>query len=194
MKTEHEKLLAGEEYDYRDAELQGIMQKAAEAVAKLNQTTLMEDRQAIFKETFAGVGERFVMKSPVRFTYGEHLSFGNDVFINDGANFQDSNLITIGDRVLIGPDAKFYCGEHALDASQRFGTHPDGSPYIISYTKPITVGNDVWIGGNVTLIGGVTVGNNVIIAAGAVVTKDVPDNCIVGGVPAKIIRELPPLK
>lgn len=187
MKTEHEKLLAGEDYDYRDAELQGIMQRATEAVDKLNQTTSTEGRQTIFKETFASVGERFVMKSPVRFTYGEHLSFGQDVFINDGANFQDSNLITIGDRVLIGPDAKFYCGGHSLDASQRFGTRPDGTPYIISYTKPITVGTDVWIGG-------VKVGNNVIIAAGAVVTKAVPDNCIVGGVPARIIRWLTPLK
>jgi len=86
-----------------------------------------------------------------------------------------------------------YCGAHSLDANKRFGTRPDGSKYLITYTKPITIGNDVWIGGNVTIIGGVTIGNNVIIAAGAVVVKDVPDNTVVGGVPAKAIESLKPL-
>ncbi|WP_255312355.1 hypothetical protein [Companilactobacillus heilongjiangensis] len=70
----------------------------------------------------------------------------------------------------------------------------DGSRYLITYTEPITVGNDVWIGGNVTVIADVNIGSNVIIAAGAVVVKDVPDNSIVGGVPAKVIKTLAPLK
>ena len=102
-------------------------------------------------------------------------------------------MITLGDRVIIAPDVKFYCGEHAIDATKRWGTYDNGQKYLISFTEPISVGNDVWIGGNVTIIGGVHIGNNVFIGAGAVVTKDVPDNTVVGGVPAKKIKDLKPL-
>ncbi len=112
---------------------------------------------------------------------------------NSGCNFLDTNIVTIGDRVLFGPDVKLYCGEHSLNASERFGVREDGSPYIVTYIKPISIGSDVWIGGNATIVGGVTVGSNVVVAAGAVVTKDVPDNCVVGGVPARIIKNLPPI-
>ena len=103
-------------------------------------------------------------------------------------------MIKFGDRVIVTPDRKFYCGEHSLNASQRFGTHANGDHYLVTYTKPITIGNDVWIGGNVTVIGGVHIGNNVVIGAGAVVTNDVPDNTVVSGVPARKIKELKPLK
>jgi len=142
---------------------------------------------------FGKVGTGLVINGSISAIYGTHISVGDDVFINGNCTFQDSNRITLGDRVIIAPDTKLYCGAHALDASKRFGTRPDGSKYLITYTKPISIGNDVWIGGNVTIIGGVHIGNNVVVAAGAVVTKDVPDNTIVGGVPAKTIRPLPAL-
>ena len=104
--------------------------------------------------------------------------------------FLDSNLITIGNRVLIAPDVKLYCGEHSVNAAERFGTREDGTKYLISTTKPITIGNDVWIGGNATILPGVSIGNNVIIGAGAVVTEDVPDNSVAVGVPAKVVKKL----
>ena len=192
--TEHEKLLAGLDYDYRDADLQQIMANARKNLKIVNETADIKERAEAIKSLFGSIGERFALGAGFRIHYGVHTTIGDDVFINSGCNFLDSNLITIGDRVLFGPDVKLYCGEHSLNAAKRFGTREDGTPYIISYTKPITIGSDVWIGGNVTILPGVTIGNNVVIAAGAVVTKDVFDNCVVGGVPAKQIKKLPPLK
>ncbi|WP_289089149.1 maltose acetyltransferase domain-containing protein [uncultured Veillonella sp.] len=120
--TEHEKLLAGLDYDYRDDELQTIMKRTVRQVSDLNNSLDPLVRVNILRTMLGHMGSNIVIKSPVRFTYGVHTSLGNDVFINDGCNFLDSNRIMIGNRVLIGPDTKLYCGEHALDASQRFVT------------------------------------------------------------------------
>lgn len=179
-KTEHEKLLAGEEYDYRDLELRKMIAKAHRLIPVIN-------------DLFGHVGEGLTINGKIDVLYGNHISFCDNDFINDNVRFQNSNLITLGDRVIIAPDVKFYCGEHAIDATKRWGTYENGQKYLISFTVPISVGNDVWIGGNVTIIGGVHIGNNVIIGAGAVVTKDVPDNTVVGGIPAKKIKDLKPL-
>ncbi len=192
--TEHEKLLAGQDYDYRDSELQQMMANARKNLKIVNETADLKERIEAIQNLFASTGERFALGAQFRIHYGKNTTIGDDVFINSGCNFLDSNLITIGDRVLFGPDVKLYCGEHSLNAMERFGTREDGTPYIVSYTKPISIGNDVWLGGNVTVVGGVKIGSNVVVAAGAVVTKDVPDNCVVGGVPAKVIKELPPIQ
>lgn len=192
--TEHEKLLAGHEYDYRDPEIQAIMGNCRRLLQIVNQATNLDKRQAAIQAMLNQVGKNFTLNGQVNILYGKHLSVGDDVFINGNCNFQDSNLITIGNRVLVGPDSKFYCGNHSLDATKRFGIRPNGEKYLISYTKPITIGDDVWIGGNVTIVGGVKIGSNVIIGAGAVVTKDIPDNSVVGGVPARLIKKLPEIQ
>ncbi|RRK09761.1 sugar O-acetyltransferase [Lactiplantibacillus garii] len=191
--TEHQKLLAGQDYDYRDPELQALLAQGRRLVETINTTGDPEKRQAAIQKLFHHVGQRVTLNGHFEALYGDHVSLGDDVFINGNCTFQDSNRITLGDRVIVAPDTKFYCGQHSLDARQRFGVRPDGSHYLITHTQPITVGNDVWIGGNVTVIGGVHIGNNVVVAAGAVVVKDVPDNCVVGGVPAKVIKTLPAL-
>lgn len=188
--TEHEKLLAGEEYDYRDTEIQQMIISAKGKVRRLNDTDDPKEQHEIAEELLGRMGERTVVMTPFRCTYGKHIRIGNDVTINMNCTFLDSNLITIGDRTLIAPDVKIYCGEHNLDAAKRFGTREDGTKYLITTTKPVSIGNDCWIGGNVTILPGVSIGSNVIIAAGAVVTKDIPDNVVAGGVPAKIIRSL----
>lgn len=192
--TEHEKLLAGLDYDYRDPKLQEMLANGRKLVQTINTETDPDKRQQAIEKLFHKIGQRLTINGQFGAIYGDHISLGDDVFINGNCYFQDSNKITLGDRVIIAPDTKFYCGEHSLDATKRFGTRPDGSRYLITYTEPISVGSDVWIGGNVTVIGGVHIGNNVVVAAGAVVVKDVPDNCIVGGVPAKVIKQLAPLK
>lgn len=192
-KSEHEKLLAGEDYDYRDPEIQALQNRCRQLVTQLNTTAEPAERTAIIHDLFGQAGDRVTINGSFTVNYGNHISVGDDVFINGNCTFQDSNRITLGDRVIIAPDAKFYCGAHSLDARQRFGTRPDGSRYLVTNTKPITVGSDVWIGGNVTVIGGVTIGNNVIVGAGAVVVKDVPDNSVVGGVPARVLKTLPAL-
>lgn len=192
MMTEHEKLLAGQDYDYRDPELQGILARGRKLVTAINTATGTQ-RDAAIQAFFGRTGERLTINGTFSALYGQHMTVGDDVFINGNCTFQDSNKITLGNRVIIAPDTKFYCGAHDLDATQRFGVRPDGSRYLITYTKPITVGDDVWIGGNVTIIGGVHIGNNVVVGAGAVVTKDVPANTVVGGVPARVIKALAPL-
>lgn len=191
--TEHEKLLAGKDYDYRDPELQQMLANGKQLIQEINTETDADKRNLTMKKLFNQSGQRLTINGHFEAIYGKHISVGDDVFINGNCFFQDSNLITLGNRVIIAPDTKFYCGEHSLDANQRFGVREDGSRYLVTYTEPISVGNDVWIGGNVTIIGGVHIGNNVIVGAGAVVTKDVPDNSVVGGVPAKIIKQLPEL-
>lgn len=193
MMTEHEKLLAGQDYDYRDPELQELLARGRKLVGLINTTQDVTERATAIKSLFGKTGTGLTINGTFSAIYGQHISVGDDVFINGNCTFQDSNRITLGDRVIIAPDTKLYCGAHALDATKRFGTRADGSKYLITYTKPIMIGSDVWIGGNVTIIGGVHIGNNVVVAAGAVVAKDVPDNTIVGGVPAKVIRPLAPL-
>lgn len=193
MMSEHEKELADQEYDYRDPELQKMMKSGRNLINQLNTTTDIKQRIQLIYELFNHVGDNVTINGHFDAIYGSHISVGSDVFINGNCFFQDSNLISLGDRVIIAPDTKFYCGQHSLDATKRFGTRKDGSHYLVTTTAPITVGNDVCIGGNVTIIGGVTIGNNVIIGAGAVITKDVPDNTVVGGVPAHKIKELPAL-
>lgn len=193
-KTEHEKLLAGEEYNYRDPVIRQMLSRARKLLPQVNDLNDLEQRNKAIYELFNHVGKNLVINGKISVLYGNHLTFGDDDFINDNVRFQDSNLITLGDRVIVAPDVKFYCGEHAIDAQQRWGSYENGKKYLISFTEPISVGNDVWIGGNATIIGGVHIGNNVIVAAGAVVNRDVPDNTIVGGVPAKKIKSLTPLK
>lgn len=193
-KTEHEKLLAGEEYNYRDPGIRQMLSRARKLLPQVNGLNDLEQRNKAIYELFNHVGKNLVINGKISVLYGNHLTFGDDDFINDNVRFQDSNLITLGDRVIVAPDVKFYCGEHAIDAQQRWGSYENGKKYLISFTEPISVGNDVWIGGNATIIGGVHIGNNVIVAAGAVVNRDVPDNTIVGGVPAKKIKSLTPLK
>lgn len=192
--TEHEKLLMGQEYDYRDQEIQDMLHRAEKLVNEINSTSDSVKRHDIISDLFSKVGKDPVVNGHFNALYGKHIELGDNDFINNDCNFQDSNLITLGDRVVIGPDTKLYCGEHSLDATKRFGTRENGDKYLISFTEPISIGNDVWIGGNVTIVGGVHVGNNVVVAAGTVVTKDIPDNSLVGGVPAKLIRDLPAIK
>ncbi|PQL94691.1 sugar O-acetyltransferase [Apibacter adventoris] len=112
--------------------------------------------------------------------WGKNTTIGKEVFINMGCTFMDRGGITVEDRVLIGPKANIITENHPED--------PELRRYV--YSKPVHIKKGAWIGASVTVLPGVTVGENAIVAAGAVVTKDVPDNTIVGGVPAKIIRKI----
>jgi acetyltransferase-like isoleucine patch superfamily enzyme len=126
------------------------------------------------------VDETFGLCPPFYTNCGKNLTIGKNVFINSGCHFQDQGGITLGDGVLIGHNVVMATLNHDIAPEKRSMTHP----------APIVIGKNVWIGSSATVVSGVTVGDNAIIAAGAVVTKDVPPNTIVGGVPAKVIKEI----
>ncbi|MGL5273714.1 MAG: DapH/DapD/GlmU-related protein [Phocaeicola sp.] len=127
------------------------------------------------------VDESFRMFPPFYTDCGKNIKLGKNVFINSCCNFQDQGGITIGDNSFIGHKVVLATLNHGFAPEDRGDLHP----------APITIGKRVWIGASATLLAGVTIGDNAIVAAGAVVTKDVPANSVVGGVPAKVLREIP---
>lgn len=155
-------------------------QEALRITAELNNSyhTPEEIRALISKLTGKMVDESFNMFPPFYTDCGKNISLGKRVFINSGCRFQDQGGITIGDDVLIGHNAVLATLNHGFAPDKRKDMHP----------APIVIGSNVWIGANATVLPGVTVGKNAIIAAGAVVTKDVPENAVVGGVPGKVIK------
>ena len=141
-----------------------------------------EQRKALLREMLGSCGEDVTIQTPFKITYGMHLHVGSHVFINYNAVMLDSGFIRIGNHVKIGPNCQFYTPNHPMDYMER--RKPQETAY------PITIGDDCWIAGGVTICPGVTIGKRCIIAAGSVVTKDVPDDSLVAGIPAIVKRKL----
>ena len=137
-------------------------------------------RQLMSDLTGQQIDNSFTLFPPFYTDFGKNIHFGKNVFINVGCKFQDQGGIYIGDGALIGHDVVMATLNHVEDPSGRGSLIPGA----------ITIGKDVWVGANATILAGVTIGDGAIIAAGAVVTRDVPENTVVGGVPAKIIKEI----
>ena len=135
-------------------------------------------RELLAELTGKPVDESVTVFPPLHADFGENLTVGERVFINAGCKFQDQGGITIGDDTLIGHNSVFATLNHDLDPSRRADLHP----------APIRIGRNVWVGANVTVLAGVTVGDNAVVAAASVVTKDVPENAIVLGAPARVVR------
>jgi len=125
------------------------------------------------------------IEPPFKCDYGYNIHMGKDVYVNFNAVFLDCNLITIGDRVLMGPNVQLYTAGHPLDPALRNGTKGP------EWAKAITIGNDCWIGGSVTVLPGVTIGDGCTIGTGAIVTKDVPPYSVAVGNPARVVKTLP---
>lgn len=150
----------------------------------LNRLTFADadDIRAVFSElTGSKVDETFSLIPPFYTTGGENIRVGRNVFINQNCTMYDLGGIDIGDDVMIGPNVSIITSGHPVEPSRR----RDG---VIA--KPIAIGRNVWIAAGVTIIGGVTVGKNAVVAAGSVVTRDVPPNTLVGGNPARVIRSI----
>jgi len=184
MRTEREKMLAGEVYDACDAELLKEL-NAVKVLCQQYNNLLPTDfaaRNKMLCEMLGQADEDTFIVQPFYCDYGKHIRVGKRFFANFGLTVLDEAYVTIGDDCFMGPHVQIYCACHSTNPSER-NTR-------MEWAKPVTIGNSVWIGGNVTILPGVTIGDRAVIAAGAVVNKDVPANTIVGGVPAKIIKTI----
>ena len=168
-----------------------IMKNTRELLDEYNGTAYNEDgkRTELLHKMLGAVGSDVTIQTPFKVTYGTHVHIGDHVFINYGADFLDGGDITIGSRVMIGPEVNIFSGNHSLIPEGRMKI-VNGKMQLISKAEPVTIGDDVWICGNVTICPGVKVGNRAVIAAGSVVTKDVPESCLVGGNPARMIKKI----
>ena len=173
-------------YIQADSEMHLHMHAAAQRARKItaelnNNFRTSEEIRALFSElTGQSVDKSFKLFPPFYADYGLNIRVGKNVFINSGCCFQDQGGIEIGDKVLIGQQVVIATINHDSKAENRANMLADS----------VKIGNGVWIGAHATILPGVTIGDGAVIAAGAVVTKDVPENVVVGGVPAKIIKEL----
>lgn len=184
MLSEVEKLDAGLEYDFWDAEVEARKLHAIAGCNKLNALPVTDEaaREEAIRELFGSAGKSPSVLPTFMCDNGKNIHVGDNFLANYNVTILDIAPVTIGDYVMIGPNTSIITVGHPLS--------PLGRRRHLGQAKSVTIGRDVWIGANCTILPGVTVGNNVVIAAGAVVTKDVPDNCVVGGVPAKVIKQL----
>ncbi|WP_284646086.1 sugar O-acetyltransferase [Paenibacillus silviterrae] len=184
MKTEKQKMLSGELYFAGDPELVKERQHARRLTRLFNQTVETDDKERIglLKELFGSTGKSLYVEPTFRCDYGYNIHVGDNFFANFDCVFLDVCEIRIGDNCFIAPGVHIYTATHPIHAPERI----TGAEYGI----PVTIGHNVWIGGRAVINPGVTIGNNVVIASGAIVTKDVPDNVVVGGNPAKIIKSV----
>src|SRR4051794_29313445 len=161
--------------------MHGAAQEALQLVAEINTgyRTPEEVRALLSRLTGRTVDESVTVFPPFYSEFGKNLRLGRDVFINIGCRFQDTGGITIGDGTLIGHGSTLTTLNHAVDPTRRADMIP----------APVVLGRNVWLGAAVTVLPGVTIGDGAIVGAGAVVTKDIAAHSIVGGVPAKLIRE-----
>ena len=160
-----------------------IILKAIRTTAKLNNlvTDDLQKIRDVFSELIGRkVDDTFFVIPPFYSDFGENINIGKNVFVNHACTFMDRGGITLEDEVLIGPKVNLITTNHPLHPSERRAT----------ISLPIVIKKKAWIGAAATIMPGVTIGENSVVAAGAVVTKDVPDNTIVGGIPAKIIKKL----
>jgi acetyltransferase-like isoleucine patch superfamily enzyme len=183
--TEKQKMLKGELYSpEKDETLYNERMQCKVLCHKYNNLSpdKTEERYKLIKKIIGKTKKKFWIEQPFYCDYGYNIEIGENFYSNHNLVILDCAKVKFGKNVFIGPDCGFYTAEHPLDLKTRNKG--------LEFAKPITIGNNVWIGGGVHIVAGVTVGNNVVIAAGAVVTKDVPDNCLVAGVPAKKIKDL----
>lgn len=184
MRTEKEKMLAGEMYNPTDPVLLKEREEARRKVRLYNQTleTEGEKRNKLLKDLLGSTGENVYMEPNIRFDYGYNTHVGENFYANFDCTILDVCEVRFGDNCMLAPGVHIYTATHPLNPAERNSGK--------EYAKPVIFGNNVWIGGSAVINPGVKVGDNVVIASGAVVTKDVPDNVVVGGNPAKIIKQI----
>lgn len=182
--TEREKMLAGESYYLDDPELVELRKIACQKREKLNSTSQLDTttRTAILKSLFGSTGDIVYIENSFYCDYGENIHVGEKFYANFNCVILDVAEVNIGKNCLLGPQVGIYTATHPLNAVQRIND--------IELAKPVTIGDNCWIGGHATINPGVTLGDNVVVASGSVVTKSFGDNVLIGGNPAKILKTI----
>lgn len=180
--TEKEKMLAGQLYSPQDPELRRMHLKAKKLCHKFNSINPANEKklQKITKKLFGKTGKNVKVTPPIRCDYGANITVGENFFSNFGLIVLDVNKVTIGRNCMIAPNVGLYSATHPVSSKERYKG--------VELGLPITIGDNCWIGAGAIINPGVTLGNNVVVASGAVVTKSFPDNVLIGGCPAKIIK------
>jgi maltose O-acetyltransferase len=181
--TEKEKILSGSLYTV-DGELRRGLLNARKITRQYNATTEdeAEIRKKLLSELFARIGENIYIEPPFRCDYGSNIFIGENFYANYDCVILDVNRVTIGSNVKFGPRVCVYTAGHPIDARVRRS--------LLEFGKPVTIGDDVWVGGNAVINPGVTIGNNVVIGSGSVVTKNIPDNVVAAGNPCRVLRPI----
>ncbi|PJG83633.1 sugar O-acetyltransferase [Caviibacterium pharyngocola] len=185
MLSEKEKMEHGLSHQAYDPELSAMRLKIKELLYEYNILTRPSDKATkarLLREILGKAGNDPHINAPFYCDYGVYIEVGERFFANYNCTILDSGGVKIGDDVLFGPNVSLYTVNHPLDVELRNTG--------VEYGKPILIGNNVWIGGSSVILGGVTIGDNVVIAAGAVVTKNIPANSLVVGNPARVLREI----
>lgn len=182
--TEKEKLLYGELYNGDDRELTDERIRAKKMCADYNSCPYNDftKKSRLIEKLFGKKGENTWIEPNFFCDYGYNIFVGDKFYANHNCVILDCATVTFGDNVYIGPNCGFYTATHPIDAETRNSG--------LEYAEPITVGDNVWIGGNVCVMPGVTIGDNVVIGAGSVVVKDIPSGVVAVGVPCKPVRKI----
>ena len=183
MKSEKEKMVSGEFYISGGEDLKKDRRRAKNLLHRLNviEYRITKKARLIIEELIPNAGKNLYIEPPFHCDYGYNIICGDNVYFNVNCVVLDSNKVTIGSNVLFAPGVQLYTASHPLDIETR-------RTYEVA--KPITIGDDCWIGGNAIICPGVTIGNGSVIGAGSVVTKNIPENSMAVGNPAKVIKKL----
>ena len=182
--TERERMLSGQLYDAGDETLTAARGRAKRLTWRYHQLdpTDWDSRTQILQELLGHLGEDSWIEPPFRWDYGTQISIGDHFFANYDCIFLDVAPITIGNQVMFGPRVCLYTAGHPLDAATRNTG--------LEFGKPIAIGDDVWLGGNVVVLPGVTIGAGTVVAAGSVVRRDLPPHVLAAGNPCQVLRPI----
>lgn len=188
---EEQKLLSGRLYCPGNSDLKALKRHAHMLSQKYNATfeDEIEERNVILQALFGEFGEGGFIQGPIYIHYGSHTRIGKRFFSNFNLTIQDDALVEIGDDCNFGPNVTIVTPMHPyLPDERRHIKDGEGKPFHVCYAKPVCIGNDCWFGANVVVCPGVTIGDNCIIGAGSIVTRNIPDNTIAVGNPCRPLR------
>lgn len=194
MKTEYQKCIDGEFFT-ADPEMLQIIYRCKRLVRELNDTDMenIPRRHHLLSELFGSMGDNVHVDIDFHCEYGINIHCGNDVIINMNCTFVDNNRIDIGNNVLIASDVKIYTAKHTTDVVGRTNSQENkkiSGCFCRTFSCPVRIEDNVWIGGGAILLPGVVIGRNSVIGAGSVVTRSIPENCVAVGNPCRVIKHI----